>query len=98
MANERTSRERRAAMTYALLKEQLDKLTPEQLTQPVAWSGDERGGYVKYVWIAEEDLVGEPSDHETWVPRSDVGTAVDANDYADAAVCLPAGTVHLMVD
>ncbi len=88
----------RSAMTYAQLKERLDGLTPDQLTQPVAWCGDERGGYVKEVWIAPEDLIGDPSDHETWVPRSDVGTAVAADDYTDAAVCLPLGTVQLMVD
>lgn len=85
-------------MTYAELKAACDKLSPEQLAQPVVWSGDERGGHVRHVWIFEEDWIGEPSDPETWVPRSGVGGSVDADDYKDARVCLPAGTVHLMVD
>lgn len=86
------------AMTYAELKAACDKLSPTQLAQPVVWSGDERGGHVRQVWISEEDWIGEPSDSETWVPRSDVGGAVDAEDYKEARVCIPAGTVHLMVD
>lgn len=84
-------------MTYAQLKEWIDKFTPEQLAMPVVWSGDERGGYVKYVWIATEDEIGEPSDHETWLPRSEA-MKLDPEAYAEAAVCIPVGTVHLMVD
>lgn len=85
------------AMTYGALKAHLDTLTADQLAQPVVWSGDERGGYVKYVWTAEEDWIGDSGDGETWMPRS---TAMKdyADDYEDAEVCLPAGTVHLMVD
>lgn len=86
------------AITYADLKAKLDAMTPEQLAQPVIWEGDERGGYVGSVWEAEEDFVGESSDADTWVPRSQVGTAVAADDYVDAEVCIPKGTVHLMVD
>jgi hypothetical protein len=86
-------------MTYADLKAACDKLSPEQLAQPVVWSGDERGGHVLHVWISDEDWIGEPNDPDTWMPRSRVGRdAIDADDYKDASVCLPAGTVHLMVD
>ncbi len=86
------------AETYAELKETLGYLTPEQLAQPVVWSGDERGGRVRYVWIAEEDWIGDPSDHETWLPRSEAAKQhpKDREDCDD--VCIPAGTVHLMVD
>lgn len=84
-------------MTYAKLKEALDKLTPEQLAQPVVWSGDERGGEVKDVWIAAEDWIGEPGDHETWMPRGDA-MKHDPDAYKDAAVTIPVGTAHLMVD
>lgn len=84
-------------MTYRELKAELDKLTPAQLARPVVWSGDERGGYVKHVWVAAEDEIGEPGDHETWCPRSEA-MKIDPAAYADAAVCIAAGTVHLMVD
>lgn len=85
-------------LTYAELKAALDALTPEQLAQPVVWCGDERGGYVKEAFVHVEDWVGESSDRDSWVPRSDVGKAVSAEEYADADVCIPAGTVYLMVD
>lgn len=81
--------------TFADLKGVLDTLTPEQLAQPVVWSGDERGGKVKHAYIHGEDWIGEIGDHETWIPRSD---AEGNEDYDDASVCIPAGTVHLMVD
>jgi hypothetical protein len=84
-------------MTYAQLKEQLDKLTPEQLTQPVVWSGDERGGYVKSVWIADEDWIGDSSDDESAMPRTHALQDYP-EEYAEAEVVIPAGTVHLMVD
>jgi hypothetical protein len=85
------------AITYADLKSKLDALTPEQLEQPVVWSGDERGGHVKYVWTAEEDWIGEPSDWETCLPRSEA-MKMDAESYSEASVMIPQGAVHLMVD
>lgn len=86
------------SITYAELKAKLDTMTPEQLAQPVVWSGDERGGYVKSIWEAEEDFVGDAGDHESWVPRSEIGKSVSAVDYADPEIGIPKGTVHLMVD
>ncbi len=83
-------------ITYAELKERLDALTPEQLAQPVVWSGDERGGHVEYVWIAEEDWIGD--DHESALARSEVTRQKLEEDYEDARVIIPVGTVHLMVD
>lgn len=85
-------------ITYAELKAKLDTMTVEQLAQPVVWVGDERGGYVNMVYEHAEDMIGESSDPDTWVPRSEVGTSVSANDYADAEVCVPKGTVELVVD
>lgn len=49
-------------MTYAELKAELDKLTPEQLAMEVQWSGDMRGGAVTSLWIAEEDHINPSGD------------------------------------
>ena len=85
-------------ITYADLKAKLDEMTPEQLAQPIVWSGDERGGYVHEIWIAPEDWVGDPSDHETWLPRSEVTKPAYADDYKNAKIGIPAGAIHLVVD
>ena len=84
-------------ITYAELKTILDGFTPDQLAQPVVWSGDERGGYVNSVWVAEEDWIGESSDYVTAMPRSEA-MKCDPQSYADAEVMIPKGTPHLMVD
>jgi hypothetical protein len=82
-------------VTYAELKSHLDSFTSDQLAMEVVWSGDERGGKVKSLWIAEEDWIGGgDGDCE---PRS----AVAANEpeiIEDADVLIPKGTPHLMVD
>lgn len=84
-------------ITYAQLKATLDTLTPQQLEQPVVWSGDERGGTVHKVWIADEDWIGDMGDHESWLPRSEA-MAVDPESYRDAEIGIPMGTVQLLVD
>jgi hypothetical protein len=89
---------RPVVLTFEALKVVLNTLTPEQLAAPVVWSGDERGGYVKHVYVHSEDWVGDPSDGETWLPRSEALSQYHADDYANADLCIPAGTVHLMVD
>lgn len=82
-------------MTYAELKVQLEAFTPEQLAMDVVWSGDERGGKVKSLWIAEEDWIGGgDGDCE---PRS-VVTANEPEIVADADVMISKGTPQLMVD
>jgi hypothetical protein len=82
-------------VTYAELKMHLDAFTPEQLAMEVAWSGDERGGKVKRLWVAEEDwLRSGDGDCE---PRS-VVTANEPDIVADARVLISKGTPHLMVD
>lgn len=79
-------------MTFADLKAELNKLTPDQLAVEVTWTGDERGGKVVELWIAAEDWVGtEDGDCE---PRS----VVDPEDAANAQVIIPAGTPQLLVD
>lgn len=90
--------DKKPKITYADLKNELDKLNPEQLAMPVIWSGDERGGHVRSVHVEPEDIVGLRNEVETWIPRSEVGTAAPAEDYADATICVPAGTVSLIVD
>jgi hypothetical protein len=88
----------RPRLTFADLKAHLENLTPEQLAAPVVWVGDERGGHVKEVYVHSEDWVGDPSDGETWLPRSEALSQYHADDYANAELCIPAGTVHLVVD
>lgn len=79
-------------MTFAELKAQLELLTAEQLATDVVWSGDERGGKVVKLWIAEEDWLGtEDGDCE---PRS----VLDPEDAASAMVIIPKGTPQLLVD
>jgi hypothetical protein len=84
-------------LSYGELRELLQAFTPEQLAAPVVWSGDERGGCVKDLWVAEEDWIGDSSDPESWMPRSEAMKHY-ADDYRDAEVCLAKGTPHLMVD
>lgn len=79
-------------MTFAALKAQLDVLTAEQLAADVVWSGDERGGKVVELWIAEEDWLG--TEDGDCAPRS----ALDLEDAASAQVIIPKGTPQLLVD
>lgn len=84
-------------MTYAELKVELDKMTPEQLALDVTWSGEERGGIVKCVWVADEDWIDNgDGDCE---PRSVVEeNAEDDFDAKAAHVYIRKGTPHLTVD
>lgn len=85
-------------ITYAELKQQLDTFTPAQLAQPVVWCGDERGGHIKEVYVHAEDWIGDPGDYETYLPRSEALKQYAADDLESMEVCVPAGTVYLMVD
>lgn len=79
-------------MTFAELKAQLDMLTSDQLAADVVWSGDERGGKVVKLWVADEDWLGtEDGDCE---PRS----VLDPEDAASAQVIIPKGTPQFLVD
>jgi hypothetical protein len=82
-------------MTYQELLETLKTLTPEQLAQPVIWSGDERGGTIDRVWIASEDWCA--SDDGDCEPRS-VLEESEPELAAAAYVYIPKGTVHLTTD
>jgi hypothetical protein len=82
-------------MTYAELKTHLETLTPAQLAMDVVWSGDERGGKVNSLWIAEEDWIGGgDGDCES---RS-VMAANEPEIVDDADVIISKSTPHLMVD
>jgi hypothetical protein len=83
------------AMTYQELLAALSALTPAQLAQPVVWSGDERGGKVSRVWIAEEDWIDYDGDCS---PRSEIAKADPDAAGPAAHVYIPTGTVHLVVD
>jgi hypothetical protein len=79
-------------VTFSDLKTHLETLTPEQLAANVVWSGDERGGIVKQLWIAEEDWIGTcEGDCE---PRS----ALDPEDAASGDLIIAKGTPQLLVD
>ena len=78
-------------MTLEELRDALCKLTPEQLARDAVWVGDERGGKIKSVWIAEEDHLGDCMSGS--MPRSDLGP-----DEQDGHICIPRGAVQLVVD
>ncbi len=77
-------------MTYLELQRALATFTPGQLAAEVVWTGDERGGKVKQLWIAEEDWIDNEGDVEA---RSAV-----ADPDPDATVVIPKGTPQLLVD
>lgn len=77
-------------MTFAELKLQLESLTPEQLAADVVCSGNECGGEVLRLWIADEDWIDNDGDCE---PRS-----VISDPEPDAHVLIPKGTPRLLVD
>lgn len=91
-------------MTYAELKAQLDAFTPEQLVSEVVWVGDERGGKVLRVWIAEEDWIyldvaAEPrSTYEQFKDSADEDERDMYAEAMEAKPCIPKGTPQLMVD
>ena len=86
------------AMTYAALKTALEAMSPEQLAMPIVWAGDERGGYVKELWVAEEDWVG--SDREDCLPRSEMAKCEPSisEDDMSMAIVIAKGTPQLVVD
>jgi hypothetical protein len=77
-------------MTFAELKIQLDALTPEQLACEAVWCGDERGGKIKSLWIADQDWIDNDGECE---PRS-----VVPDFEGDVVVLIPMGTPQLWVD
>jgi hypothetical protein len=81
-------------VTFAELKAQLDALTPEQLAFDVTWSGDERGGPVSALWIADEDWL---VDDYGPIRRSEFEKD-DLEAASTARVCVPLGMPQLMVD
>lgn len=49
-------------MTYAELKEQIDKLSTEQLAMKVVWCGEMRGGEVRHFEVLDEDQINPSGD------------------------------------
>lgn len=84
-------------MTFAELKAQLDAFTAEQLAAEVVWVGDERGGKIKQLWVAEEDWVGDRGNWETAQPRSQ-WERDSPEEVAGMDVMIRKGTPQLMVD
>lgn len=79
-------------MTFADLKTHLETLTPDQLAADVIWSGDERGGTVKQLWIAEEDWIG--TCEGDCAPIS----SLDLEDAEGGDLIIAKGTPQLLVD
>lgn len=75
------------------LKAMLDQLTPEQLKQPVRWSGEERSGKIDTMWVLEEDYVNPSGDG-----LEPVSAYKDEPEAIEAETRTPAGTVLLLVD
>ena len=82
-------------MTFAELQQQLAMLSPEQLAIEVVWCGDERGGKVKSLWIADEDWIGYDGDCER---RSEIAKVEPEAAGPDAHVYIAKGTPQLLVD
>lgn len=78
--------------TLADLKTQLEKLTPEQLQQPVRWSGEMRGGTIDTVWVLSEDHINPSGDGLEPVSAYDDDDDLDL----DGETRTPAGTVLLL--
>jgi hypothetical protein len=62
---------RKKPITFAELKAEIGRFTPEQLALPVMWWGDERGGDIDGVQVLDEDWLG--GDGEPPAPRSAFG-------------------------
>jgi hypothetical protein len=75
------------------LKAALDKLTPDQLKQPVRWSGEERSGKIETMWVLTEDHVNPSGDG-----LEPVSMYEDEPEAIEAETRTPAGTVLLLVD
>jgi hypothetical protein len=80
-------------LTYGDLKEQLAKMTPEQLAMKARVIGDERGFPIQGVWILDEDYVDVSGDGLE--PKS----RYSAEDLEDELCRVePIGTPFLLTD
>jgi hypothetical protein len=50
------------AVTYAELRDQLNRLTPEQLGMTAVWCGEDRGGAVRFLEVLAEDHINPSGD------------------------------------
>lgn len=90
-------------ISYADLLAALQKLTPEQLQQKVAWSLDEIAGYVEEVFIAEEDWYNPSGDGAE--PKSEIEEQLaedpdlaEVIDLAKEPIAIHKGAVRLLLD
>lgn len=79
------------AMTFKDLKTALDRATPEQLSKPVLWWGEERGGVINFIFSLDEDY---GKDNYGYHPLS----SYDEEYKEDIIEILPKGTLVLSTD
>lgn len=91
--------------TWADLKTEIDKLSPDQLAMPVRWTGEERAGTVKCIEILTEDHVnpGEYAEPVSVVRKAlievDGLTEEDADkEIGEYRIVGRTGEVYLVVD
>lgn len=53
-------------MTFAELRNELEKLTPEQLSYEAHWVGDGRGGVIESLAFADEDTIYDDDSGELY--------------------------------
>lgn len=68
--------EKKKGMTFRVLKQEIEKLSDEQLDAEVIWWGDERGGEIQHVLVLPEDYIRDPSE----------GVSVPISCYRDGFV------------
>lgn len=83
-------------LTFQKLKDFCNGLTDEQLSEPVRWWGDERGGKVVSAQVLDEDFYRTD---EYVTPESEMDwDEYDEEDKADITVAMKKGTPILYVD
>lgn len=88
-------------LTYADLKQKLNKLTPAQLAMKVQWTGDERGGDVYDLWIAPEDFyaMDEGAESLSSITEQAEGEGVSVEEFIDGyKLAFTKGQPQLVVD
>lgn len=81
--------------SWADLVEFASKLTPEQLSQPIRWWGEEKGGTINGLHQLEEDYI---LDDMCYSPKSSYDAVTLAEVMEDYEGIMPAGTPIVYVD
>lgn len=82
-------------MTFAELKAELDKLSPEQLAADVIWWGNDRGGIINCVLVLEEDFISVGEGMEPASAYDDPEYPLDPDDIT---ATMKSGTPVLCTD